>query len=89
MSSRDQKNLPGFENTPTSDYKRRCGEARWFYVVNLRNQEMIALSDDGSYTWIPHDTQRLVPHLFNRRRKAQVFAKSYRHACVARWPFPV
>lgn len=44
---------------------------QWYYIVNLRKQEMFALDDKGREYWLPHDTIRFTPYLFNKLSTAK------------------
>lgn len=89
MSNRSQMKLP--LNLPTMPPKRKrgsSGQSAWYYIVNGRNDEMLAVDEKGRYVWIEHDTLRLKPNLFNVRSVANMVANK-RGGHVRKWKWRV
>lgn len=67
------------------------GDIRWCYIINPREQTMLAMDNDGNWIWIAHDTVRLMPHLFGGLHLARETACLFEHVLIERyrWSKPI
>ena len=86
----EQLELP-FPDLPSAleTISGKSGIKAWYYILNPRKQEMLALDDLGNYVWIPHDTARLTPHLFGGKTLARQTARNFKFSIIKRYLWPV
>lgn len=90
MSKTVQLELPEFGAVASIEpIKGTNREIAWYYLVKPRTCEMMAIDEQGRYIWIPHDTIRLVAHLFNTRNLAIIEKRKHKYAVVRRWKWRV
>lgn len=88
MSKSKQMSLPGFDRCVTGQSgTAKSGATTWYYVAIVRRDVMLGLDDNGNYVFIPHDTVRLTPHLFNNKSMAERIARKYKFTTVKKWPW--
>ena len=86
MSSTKQLKLPWKLNESQFEPISRVAETkRWYYVVKVLTDEMLAMDDMGNYVFVPHDTVRLTPHLFGSKRLAQQVSCQMKYTAVDVW----